>query len=183
MFYDKKIIEIENWIYCVQVKTGKKITSIKTERKSSLNNLYLNKNDNYYGRFNEINDSLFKKGSMLLGIKDFGKAEEMLKSMYIFKKDRSENLYNEKQSLIKQNWHETCYINNDYDVHDLNYDLKAIGLPDDFFFTSSFFDFPPDSNIEIILFEINDQIADYELEKYSLRFKIHLKNLESIKFI
>ena len=181
IFYEKKKIEIENGIYDLQDKTEKNVSSIKTKRKSTLTNLNLNKyyNDNYYDSFTEINDSLFLKGSMLLGLKDFKKAEEMLQSMYIFKKDNENNYFYEKQRLIKQNWYETCYINDDYDIHDINYELKAIGLPDDFFFTSSFFDFSPDSNIEIILFEINDQIVNYELEKYSLRFRILLTNFES----
>ena len=181
IFYEKKKIEIENGIYDLQDKTEKKVSSIKKKRKSTLKNLNLNKyyNDNYYDSFIEINDSLFLKGSMLLVLKDFKKAEEMLQSMYIFKKDNENNYFYEKQRLIKQNWYETCYINDDYDIHDINYELKAFGLPDDFFFTSSFFDFSPDSNIEIILFEINDQIVNYELEKYSLRFRILLTNFES----
>ena len=71
---------------------------------------------------------------MLLRIKDIRKAEEMLKSMYIFKKD-NENIYlNEKQNLIKDNWYETCYINDDYDIHDIKYELRSIGLPNNFFF-------------------------------------------------
>ena len=115
---------------------------------------------------------------MLFNIKDFTKAENIFKSMYIFNQEDSNDFY-EKQSLIKKNWHETCYINNDYDKHDINYELKAIGLPDNMIFNTSYFGFNIDTNIDIILFEIDGKTIEYEYEKYSLRFKIELKNNES----
>ena len=179
MFYDQKKKEIENEINKIQDKTGKKVSLIKKRQLNDSKHLHLLKINNDI--FKEMNDSLFAKGSMLLGIKDFKTAEKMLKSMYIFKKDEDENEVYEKQRLIKKNWHEICYIYDDYDVHDLNYELKAIGLQNNMFFTSSFFEFPSDSNIKIILFKIDGKIADYEYDKYkySIRFTIHLKKFES----
>jgi len=176
--YDQKKLEIENDINNIQNKTEKKITSIKIKRKNTLKKYNLNKN--YNDGYNEINDSLFLKGSMLCGIKDFGKAENIFKSMYIFNNKEEINDNYEKQKLIKKNWHETCYIYDDYDKHDINYELKAVGLPDQMAFTSSSFGFTIDTNIEIISFEINGNKADYEYANYFLRFKIKLKNFESI---
>ena len=174
--YENKKSEIENDIKTIQFITEQKVTSIKNKRKKNLRNKYLNKYNNNY---EQMNDSLFLKGSMLFGIKDFGKADNIFKSMYIFKQDETEDY--DTQNLLKKNYHVTCYLNDEYDIYDINYELKAVGLPDDMMFNSSSFGFAMDTHIEIILFEIDGKRADYEYEKYSLRFDIKLKNLESNK--
>ena len=181
MLYDQKKSEIENEINAIQNKTENKINTIKVKQKKSLKKYNLNK---YYNdSINEIKDSLFLKGSMLFGIKDFSKADNIFKSMYIFDNQEEvvdDNFY-DKQNLIKKNWRESCYINDDYDTHDITYELKAIGLPNNMAFTSSYFGFNIDTKIEIILLEVDGKNAEYECEKYFLRFKINLKNLETIK--
>ena len=132
--------------------------------------------------FIELNDdSLFLKGSMLLGIKDFSNAKDIFKSMYVFREDNDDSIY-DTQKLIRKNWHEICIINNDYDIHDINYELKAVGLPEKMKFNSGSHGFIIDTNIDIIIFEIDGvEQTEYEYEKYSLRFNINLKNLESNK--
>ena len=30
--------------------------------------------------------------------------------------------------LLRKNWHEVCYIYDDYDIHDIHFELKAVGL-------------------------------------------------------
>ena len=177
--YDQKRNEIENDINSIQNKTETKINTIKTKRKKGLKKYNLSK---YYNdSINQINDSLFIKGSMLFGIKDFNKADNIFKSMYVFNnQEEADDDFYDKQNLLRKNWHETCYINNEYDTHDINYELKAVGLPNEMAFTTSYFGFNIDNKIEIILFEINGINAEYEHEKYFLRFKINLKNLESV---
>ena len=205
--YVQKEIEIENEIYYIQTKIEKQVISTMENLKKGLSCLNLNK---YYSDiFTKINDSLFLKESELLKNVSFRKAGKIIKLYYSFKKLESEVEYlkreegksicsilcfclkfmkrkepkteNEIQKLIKDNWYEICYINDDCDIHDISYDLKAVGLSSNMFFTSSFFDFPLDTNIKIILFKINGQIVNYDFEKYSLRFKIYLTNFESIK--
>ena len=175
LLYDKKRKEIENYISTLQEITQVKIVEIKTRRKKKYKNAIMN-------NFIELNDdSLFLRGSMLLAIKDFSNAKNIFKSMYVFREDNDDNIYDE-QKLIRKNWHEICIINNDYDIHDINYELKAVGLPDNMKFNSGSHGFIIDMNIEIIIFEIDGvEQLEYEYEKYSLRFKINLKNLESNK--
>ena len=147
-----------------------------------MSNQYLN--EYYNDTFSEINDSLFSKGSMLLRIKDFSKAKKILNSIYLSNNNEPTNSLNEKPNLIIKNWHETCYINDEYDIHDIYYDLKAVGLPSDMVFSSTSFCFVYQNQmeiIEIILFEIDERTVDYDFQKYSLRFNILLKNLESKK--
>ena len=182
MLYNQKKIEIESDINILQNKTEKKIETIKTKRKKNLSNHYLN--EYYIDSFSEINNSLFSKGSMLLRIKDFSKAKKILNSIYLSNNNEPTNSLNEKPNLIIKNWHETCYINDEYDIHDIYYDLKAVGLPSDMVFSSTSFCFVYQNQmeiIEIILFEIDERTVDYDFQKYSLRFNILLKNLESKK--
>ena len=182
MLYNQKKIEIESDINILQNKTERKIEKIKTKRKKNLSNQYLN--EYYIDTFSEINDSLFLKGSMLLRIKDFSKAKKILNSIYLSNNNEPTNSLNEKPNLIIKNWHETCYINDEYDIHDIYYDLKAVGLPSVMVFSSTSFCFVYQNQmeiIEIILFEIDERTVDYDFQKYSLRFNILLKNLESKK--
>ena len=176
--YEQKKAEIESDIASIQFITEEKVITIKKKGKENLKNMYLKKynNDNY----DLINDSLFIRGSMLFDIKDFRKANNIFKSMYIFKKEEEEDIY-EIQNLIKKNYHVTCHIYDEYDLYEINYELKAVGLPDDMFFNTASFGFVLGTNIEIIEFEIDSEKANYLFEKYTLRFDIKLKNLESKK--
>ena len=179
--YEEKKKEIENDIELIQSITKEKVFQIKNRRKKTIEkmNIDLKKSDSY----NEMNDSLFLKGSMLLNIKDFSTVKNLLKSMYVFKKsDSGEEIY-DTQRLLRKDWHEICYINDDYDLHDVNYKLEAVGLSDDMAFTSSSFNFSPNYYIDILYFDIDGKKGkkEYEYEGCSLRFKINLKNYESSK--
>lgn len=179
--YEQKKIDIENDIRAIQFITQEKVTFIKKKGKKNLKNIYLTKfKNNFSSNYDLLNDSLFLKGSMLFGIKDFGKIDDVFKSIYVFKQNENDDLY-EMHTLLMKNYHVTCYINDDYDLYDINYDLKAVGLLEDMFFNSGSFGFPIDTHIEIVLFEIDGIKTNFNFEKYCLRFDIKLKNLESNK--
>ena len=170
--YEAKRNEIEQDIKNIQNKTKKKVTEVEIKRKNTLKGLNLDKN-------NQMNDPLFLKGSMLLSIKDFSKAKNIFDSMYLFNNEKEENYT--KQELLRKNWKEICYIYDDYDIHDVNYELKAVGLPENVFFSSCSFGFILDTDIQILEFEIDGVKSEYDFEQYSLTFKINLKNLETNK--
>ena len=88
MLYDQKKKEMNEEIKKILNKTEKKVNLIK--EKQLKDSKYLPLIKDYNDIFKEMNDSLFLKGSMLLGIKDFTKAEEMLKSMNIFQKEEND---------------------------------------------------------------------------------------------
>ena len=54
----------------------------------------------------------------------------------ISNKDETENSYGEEPKIITKNWYETCYIKDEFDTHEIYYELKAVGLPDNMFFNS-----------------------------------------------
>ena len=124
-------------------------------------------------------DSIFLKGSMLLGVQDFGKVNDIFRSTYIFKKEAYDNY--EQQELLRQNWNEICYVYEEYDIHDVNFDLKAVGLPPNTFFTSFSMGFDLNSSIEILEIEKNKKKAKFNYKSHILESKIKLQNLQSIK--
>jgi len=96
-FYDQKKNEIENKMHKMQDKTEIKVTKIKTTRKKTLNTLILNKK-NY--SITDIHDSFFEKASELFGIRDFTKAKEILKSLYLSNNQESGDSSSEEPKLI-----------------------------------------------------------------------------------
>ena len=178
-FYDQKKKEIENKINIMQDKNEIKVTKIKTTRKKTLINLRSNKDNNV--SLTDLKDSFFEKGSELFGIKDFTKAKKILKSIYLSNNEESENSSSEEPKLIAKKWYQTCYINDEFDTNYINYELKAVGLPDGMTFTSASLFFDLDFNIEINQFEIEGKPANFDFHKNYMRFDIKLKNLESKK--
>ena len=88
----------------------------------------------------------------------------------------------EDSELLKKNYHEICYIYDDYDIHDIYYTLKAVGLPDNESFLESNYSFYSNNKIEIIDFSLDDIPSEYTNEdNYYITFNINLHNLESIK--
>ena len=122
----------------------------------------------------------FLKNSMLLDIKEYLNSDNIFKSTNLFKEDDN-NEKQECQNLLRKNWDEKCYIYDDYDLYDINYELKAVGLPPNVYYSSATFSFYIGTFVEIIEFEIDGKKTEYELENYSLKFKIKLKNMESNK--
>ena len=178
-FYDQKKKEIENKINIMQDKNEIKVTKIKTTRKKTLINLRSNKDNNV--SLTDLKDSFFEKGSELFGIKDFTKAKKILKSIYLSNNEESGNSSSEEPKLVAKKWYQTCYINDEFDTNYINYELKAVGLPDGMTFTSASLFFDLDFNIEINQFEIEGKPANFDFHKNYMRFDIKLKNLESKK--
>ena len=173
---EQKKVEIEHELKNLQDITNKKITEIKTKKSGTFQKLYLKKSNS-----SDLNKSTYLNGSMLLGIKNFTDVKKELNTLYLFKKNEvKENSYDFPVLLMK-NWHETCIIYNDFDIHDITYELKAIELPKFMNFKSSRFFFEPDINVEMLLFEIDGNKAEYKFNKHLIEFEIYLENLQSNK--
>ena len=124
----------------------------------------------------KINTKFFKN-SMLLDIKDFENPIDFFSTKILFKEDDN-NDYQQIENLLRKNWNEKCSVYDDYDLHDVSYELKAVGLPSNVFFSSSSFAFYLDTSIEIIEFEIDGKKSKYTYDNYLLKFDIHLQNLD-----
>jgi len=112
-------------------------------------------------------------------IKPKGSKEDLYKTINLFSKEKDENNSKYPQ-LLEKNWHEICYVYDDYDIYDVNFILKAVGLSNK---NSSFqkFSFNAKPNCEVELLTVNEKKIKYEKKLYMINFKISLKNLETAK--
>ena len=173
---EEKKIDIENELKKMQEITDKKITEIKTKNIETFQKIYIKKSNS-----SDSTNSKYLNSSMLFTIKNFTNVKNELKTTYLFRESANKKNEYELPLLLMKKWHEICYIKNDYDIHDITYELKAVGLPAFMNFNASSFIFEPDISINILLFEIDGKQAIYKFEKHFIYFNINLKNLESNK--
>ena len=121
-------------------------------------------------------------GSTLIGINDFGKNMNLFKSTILFdnQNDVEEN-NSSKAKILKKNFNEVCYVYDDYDIHDINYEIKAVGLGGYSFFNNFSHGFYIGKEIEIITLEVNNKKAKYDYRNYNVSFDINLRNLQTAK--
>ena len=90
---------------------------------------------------NKIIKKRFIEQSFLFNIKNVSKKLDLYKTINLFKNDEEDELNNNYCNLIKKNYHEICYIYDDYDIHDVYFTLKAVGLYGALSFTLGSFSF------------------------------------------
>ena len=135
------------------------------------NNIANNNNDHNFNFDNiPISESLY--------IKPKGSKEDLYKTINLFSKEKDVSSSKIPQ-LLEKNWHEICYVYDDYDIYDVNFILKAVGLSNN----SSFQDysFKVKTNCEVELLTVNEKKINFKKRTYMVNFKINLKNLETAK--
>ena len=131
---------------------------------------------------NKIIKKRFIEQSFLFNIKNVSKKLDLYKTINLFKNDEEDELNNNYCNLIKKNYHEICYIYDDYDIHDVYFTLKAVGLYGALSFTLGSFSFDLSYNIEIQEFSLDNIPSKYEkTNNFFISFNINLKNMESVK--
>ena len=80
---------------------------------------------------------------------------------------------------MRKNWHEVCYVYDDYDMHDIDFETKAVGLGPFSFFNSCSTGFYMGKDIEILNLEINGKRSKYQYDNYCLDYNVTLKNLQT----
>lgn len=147
---------------------------IPNKKNGDINNIIKNMNGN---KNNEINlDNIPTTQSIL--IKPKGSKEDLYKTTYLFSKeeDVNESYYSK---LLEKNWHEICYVYDDYDIYEVNYILKAVGLLGDSIFKQATFLLPKKSKIQLLT--VNGKNVNYTVKYSTINFDINLKNLETAK--
>ena len=136
---------------------------------------------------NKIEDNNNKKKrllgkSLLCNAKDPSKKLDIFKTINLFqKKDKIDESRNESK-LLKKNYHEICYVYDEYDIHDIYYTLKAIVLTNYSCFSLGSFYFNGTNKIEMQEFDLDDEKTEYQQEGNTLiSFKIKLYNMDSVK--
>ena len=126
----------------------------------------------------KINDEFIKNSMLLI------KGEDSIEGINSYEKSK-------EPQLLKDKWIEKCYVYDDHDLYDINYELKAVGLSKRQSFDKSSINFTKDRIIEIVEFDIDGIKSQYQLGDSILNFpiiikgeeskKIHLKYKQSIK--
>ena len=104
---------------------------------------------------------------------------KIFKSNILFNNDNNEDNNIKRPSLIYQNWNEKCYIYNEYDLHEITFELKAVGLFGNIRLKNCLIGLNLDTEIEILELKIDDEDKKSEVVNYSIKFGINLGNGES----
>ena len=121
-------------------------------------------------------DEKFIKNSMLIFSKE--NPEDIFKSKLLFNNNAKEGK-TYKPILLYKNWNEKCYIYNDYDIHEINFELKAIGLPGRICLNNGSIGLSMDTSIEILELQIDGKETKSEYKNYTIRSRINLGNEQS----
>ena len=119
---------------------------------------------------------MFLKNSMLLGIDDFANSNDLFSSKILFR-DNNIDIY--KKDLLRRNWKETCYVYQDYDLYDITFELKAVGLKSNCYYNQASIGLTLNRTYKILEFEIDGKKSPYHYSNSLIEFDIHLNNLES----
>ena len=175
---EKQLNELKNIQKEYKKENNKRNESIKQSLRQSRNNNYDNKNNNINDNNGPDLDNIPITQSFL--IKPKGSKEELYKTTFLFSKE--EDVDEESLAygqLLEKNWHEICYVYDDYDIYDVYYILKAVGLSKNSSFKNGAFSLK--SNSEVELFTINGVKTNYKQIGSIMMFEINLKNLHTAK--
>ena len=110
--------------------------------------------------------------------------EDLYKTVNIFKETEDDKLmeqFIDEAQILRKNYHVLCYVYDDFDVYDIYYDLKAVGLRRGEFFRKSSHGFYYDKDIEIQSFSIDGREYPFIHRKHYIEYEINLYNSQKLK--
>ncbi len=165
---EKEIEHIKNKIKEYVNKTENKKPTINEDEKHN------------YEEYETIKEPLFLDNSMLLTY-NITNPNYIYSSKMLFNEEINEN--NNIEGLFRKNWNEIVYIYNDFDLHDISFDLTAVNIPLKTFYDSYNIGFNRNKTIEIIEFKIDENFKIYNFDNNNIKFDIHLGNNETNKIV
>ena len=167
--YDNKKEEI--------IKDLDKIESeiIDYKKKSeNLRNIIIEESEN---DFKKIDKNFFKASKLMISKRN---PNEIYQSKFLFSENNKKEKIN-KIGLLYKDWNEKCFIYNDYDIHEINFELKAVGLPPRICLNNCSIGLNLESSIEILELQLDGIETKSEYKNYTIRFNINLGNGQSNK--
>ena len=153
----------------------KRNNSIRQSLMQSRNN---NDNNNIDNNNDQKNDLKNISLTETLFIKPKYSKEDLYKTTNLFNKEEDVQKADYAQ-LYEKNWHEICYVYDDYDIYDVYFILKAVGLSKNSTFENGSFSLK--SNCKVDLLTVNDKKTVFKNYSYRIEFKVNLKNLQAAK--
>ena len=167
-----------------------KINSL-TDTENNTNNK-TNRNDKNENDKKINSELLIKKGSSLSIKKEssflYKLKSESMKFKIINKfnnkevyhnNNENENLYR-RPTLLRKNWQEICFVYDDYDIHDIQYNIEAVGIEGKSI-PFGFHGFHFNSKYEILSLFIDGKESNHIKRDKFIQFDINLPNLQMKK--
>ena len=181
--FNSKNNEIEKEI--VKLKDIQNQINNLNEKKVSNNNINNNINDihnNNNNQSNQNNNNELRKRiieqSFLYNVKDVSKKLELYKTINLFKNNNEVERNPLFAEIVKSNYHEICYVYDDYEIFDIYYTHKIFGQNNFLITYCLFVTLPFGYNYEIQEFSLDDIPIEYTLMGNLLSYKIKLKNMQ-----
>ena len=142
-----------------------------------INNIIEDENINDNNNNENNNERNILQESFLFGAKD---QSWKYKTHIVFNEDDDyiENFI-DQPTLLRKNWHEICYVYDDYDIHDIYYNVKAVGLRRGSYFPTGSHSFYYNTIVDIESLLINGVKTNYKHRGYSIQFNLNLYNLQT----
>ena len=172
---EKQIQELKDIQKNYQKENIERNESIKQTLSKSTNIDLRKTYDNNNGQNSDL-DNIPISNTLL--IKPKISKEDIYKTINLFRKEE-DIISSDNPQLLEKNWHEICYIYDDYDIYDVNFILKAVGLSNNSSFQN--YSFRIKINCEVELLTVNGKKKNYKKTRYMVNFQINLKNLEQSK--
>ena len=153
----------------------------KKIKQNNMNNNII-KNDNNINNNNinnnktNVRPTINIEQSILFNVKNKESKLNLYKTVNLFKKNNNNQNNLGNFGLIKQNYHEICYIYDNYDLYDIYFNLKAIGGN----YSKANFYFSYGKSIEIQSLKINDKPSNYQIKNLYISYVINI-NVEKKK--
>ena len=149
----------------------------QNQNKQNIQNNNISQNNNNIVPKRNINESF------LFTVKDQRTKLDLYKTANLFKENEKDlvEMYVDESQLLRKNYHEICYMYDDYEIYDIYYELKAVGLGDYQAFQNCTHSFKYGRKVQMQKFLINEKPSKYKMLSYGIQFDINLKNLESLK--
>ena len=160
----KKLIELHKYIEDYNKKIKKNnINNNIIENDNNINNNNINNNIIISNANNtNIRPTINAEQSILLNIKNKESKLNLYKTINLFQKNNNNQNIPGFFGLFKQNYHEICYIYDDYDLYDIYFNLEAFG-PYGIYFRNDNIYYQYNKSIEIQSLKVNDMPSNYQM--------------------
>ena len=180
-YKDKKKVNKLKEIYDNINKMPKNKKLLEESNRMNVDELMINLNPNINNYIDNNLENISLKDSFLIKVENIKDKLDIYKSKTLFMDKEDKDSFIHEKQILRKNWNETCYVYDDYDEYDIYYDIKAVGLDKNQFFTTCMHSFLCKSKVEILSFLINDVNSKYIFRNNCIEFKIKLYNLQSSK--
>ena len=171
---NEKVENLKN-LYDKYIKENKRKKNIKKREIKNKENIESNINSNINNYINN-NENISLKDSFLFDVENKENKIDLYKTKVLFEnKEKGEiEPFFDEAKIIRKNWHEICYIYDEYDLHNIYYEIEVAGLNEKQYFNVCYHSFQYHKKIEIQTFSVNNEESKYIKRNNNIEFEVRL---------